>query len=609
VAELRAERVNFRPLRMITALRVVIAALLIAFAVLVFLSFGKKEEEPVRIQISQPTETPGEKVVDLSDTFFITGSKGGAESFKLLADHVTGFVGDKKTLRGVHLEVVNEGGERLFLSGNEGQFDMADKKAQLSGNVEVAGKNGFKLSTASLYFDGQRDVIFTSEEIAFQSSNMAGTGRGLNYLTRGQTLKIPAEVHVTLTPGSASELPVEISSGDMTLGMHENEVIFNESVRMIRGQETLTGNYLKVTLDSSRHKILFVKAYGQVSATFFTGTEGGTLSQLETDSLLATMAPDGRRAERMEALGHCRLTSQGMTATSESLQAEASEDRIALRGEPLILDGKSRIAAQEIDVHPSLRSLEARGDVKTTFLGSTPGKPSSSPSFFGDKEPVYFQAARLLVEDGGNVARYSGSARGWQGDDSLQAEEILLRFGDRSMSANRNVLCRFSGQRDGKDGSDPAAPKTPTIIVASSMDYVESEGTVHFRDAVKMTGNDSTVLADRMHVSLTDPATEGKRRVSRVLAEGSVRFTHLTNSGVADRLTYTPADGLAEMQRDAGLAEVVDSTNGRILRGKTLTFDTKGNRVLTETTEGGRTWITLNPKDKDTRGLESKIGH
>jgi hypothetical protein len=53
----------------------------------------------------------------------------------------------------------------------------------------------------------------------------------------------------------------------------------------------------------------------------------------------------------------------------------------------------------------------------------------------------------------------------------------------------------------------------------------------------------------------------------------------------------------------------VDHTNGRTLRGKTLTFDTKGNRVLTETTEGGRTWITLNPKDKDTRALESKIGH
>src|SRR2546422_11738334 len=96
-----------------------------------------------------------------------------------------------------------------------------------------------------------------------------------------------------------------------------------------------------------------------------------------------------------------------------------------------------------------------------------------------------------------------------------------------------------------------------------------------------MTRGDSTVLADRMHVSLSDPG-EGRRRVTRVLAEGTVRFTHLTNAGIADRLIYTPADDRAEMQRDAGLAEVVDKTNGRTLRGKTLTFDMKGNRVLTE---------------------------
>ena len=122
-----------------------------------------------------------------------------------------------------------------------------------------------------------------------------------------------------------------------------------------------------------------------------------------------------------------------------------------------------------------------------------------------------------------------------------------------------------------------------------------------------MTGDDSKILADRMHVSLSDPAA-GRRSVTRVVAEGTVRFTHLTNTGSADRLIYTPGNDMAEMQRDAGLAEVVDRTNGRTLRGKTLTFDMKGNRVLTETVEGGRTWITLNPKDKDTRGLESKIG-
>jgi LPS export ABC transporter protein LptC len=607
VSELAPERVNLRPLRLLTALRVVVAALLVAFAIVIFLSFGKKEEDPVRIQISQPAGSLGEKVVDLSDKFYITGTKGGAESFKMRAEQVTGFVGDKKTLKGVHLEVVGENGERLNLAGNEGQFDMADKRAHLSGDVQVAGKNGFKLTTASLYFDGQRDVIFTSDEVFFENAGMEGRGRGLNYLTREQTLKIPAEVHVTLRPETADASPVEITSGDMSLGLQENDVVFNESVVMTRGPDVFSGNYLKATLDPTRHRILSVKGYGQVSANFLSG-KGSARASVDADTLEATMMPDGKAVERVTARGNCRLRREGMTATSDSLLAEAAADKISLRGEPVLLDARSRIAAEEIDLHPGERGLEARGDVKTSFQPSSPGSPASSPSFFNAKESVYFQAARLTVEDGGNLARYSGSARGWQGDDSLQAEEIFLHFADRRMSAYRNVLCRFSSSPGAAAAADKTPPSSPTMIVASSMDYAESEGTVHFRDAVKMTGRDTVVLAERMHVNLS-AAGEGRRKVTRVLAESMVRFTHLANSGTSDHLVYTPDDGMVEMRRDAGLAEVVDHTNGRILRGKTLTFDTQGNRVLTETTEGGRTWITLNPKDKDTRALESKIGH
>jgi len=607
VSELAPERVNLRPLRLLTALRVVVAALLVAFAIVIFLSFGKKEEDPVRIQISQPAGSPDEKVVDLSDKFYITGTKGGSESFKMRADQVTGFVGDRKTLKGVHLEVVGENGERLNLAGDEGQFDMADKRALLSGDVQVAGKNGFKLTTSSLYFDGQRDVIFTSDEVFFENAGMEGRGRGLNYLTREQTLKIPAEVHVTIRPEAADASPVEITSGDMSLGLRENDVVFNESVVMTRGPDVFSGNYLKATLDSSRHRILSVKGYGQVSANFLSG-KGNARASVDADTLEATMMPDGKTVERVTARGNCRLRREGMTATSDSLLAEATSDKISLRGEPVLLDARSRIAAEEIDLHPGERGLEARGDVKTSFQPSSPGSPASSPSFFNAKESVYFQSARLTVEDGGNLARYSGSARGWQGDDSLQAEEIFLHFADRRMSAYRNVLCRFSSNPGPAPAAEKTPPPSPTMIVASSMEYAESEGTVHFRDAVKMTGRDTVVLAERMHVSLT-AAGEGRRRVTRVLADGMVRFTHLPNSGTSDHLVYTPDDGMVEMRQDAGLAEVVDHTNGRILRGKTLTFDTKGNRVLTETIEGGRTWITLNPKDKDTRALESKIGH
>ena len=55
-------RVNFRPQRLITALRVVIGAFLAAFGVVLFLSFGKKEEQAVRIHLAPPPTQSGEQV-------------------------------------------------------------------------------------------------------------------------------------------------------------------------------------------------------------------------------------------------------------------------------------------------------------------------------------------------------------------------------------------------------------------------------------------------------------------------------------------------------------------------------------------------------------------
>jgi LPS export ABC transporter protein LptC/lipopolysaccharide transport protein LptA len=599
-----AYRVNLRPLRMISALRVVIAALLVAFGVLLFLSFGKKEEGAVRIHLAQPPNA-GEQVVDLSEKFAIVGTKGGREAFRLQADQVTGLVGEKKILQGVHLEVYSEDGDRLALSGDTGQFDMTDKKAQLTGQARVEGKDGFELTAPSLSFDGDRDMIFTPEEIAFKSRGLSGTGKGLNYLIAEKTLKLPSQVRLTMLPGSPGEPEATVTSSEMTLSLTGNDVVFNGSVQMTRGGESFTGDYLQLVMDEAHRKPVSVKAYGQVKATVLTGKDA-TPASLDSDSVLGTFRADGSGLDRVEAQGNCRLASAGMEGSGNSILAEVPEDRIALRGDPVVVDSRSRIAAQEIDLHPSARGLEARGDVKTSFQGKTAAGREASPAYFSGEEPTFFQSRSLAVEDGGEMVRFSGSVRGWQGDDSIQAEEIIFRFDDRSMKAYRNVFCRFVTQESSSTPPVPASP--PTLIMASAMDYEEAEGIVHFRDAVKLTRENSTLLSDRMHVSLTDPQ-KGRRRVREVLSEGHARFSHLTNSGSADRLTYFPDQELAELQQDAGLAEVVDHTNGRTIKGKTLKFDLKGNRVLTESSDGGRTWITLNPKDKETPGLEPKIGH
>jgi len=592
-------------MRAISALRAVIMALLIAFGILLFLSFGKKEEGAVRIHLAQPPASD-QQVVDLSEKFAIVGTKGGRDAFRLQADRETGFEGDSKLLQGVHLEVFGEDGDRLALSGDLGQFDMAGKKAKLAGKAKVEGKDGFQLTAPNLDFDGDRDMIFTPDDVQFQTKDLSGSGKGLNYMIPEKTLTIPAQVALTILPQEPAEPPATITSSKMTLSMLSNEAVFNNSVRLVRGAESFAGDYLQLLMDELHRRPVSLKAYGQVQVGMLSG-KSSALSTLHCDSVAATFLPDGSALSTVQAQGGCRIESSGMEASSETLQADLPQDRVELRGEPVVVDSRSRIAAQEIDFHPGSRGLEARGDVKTSFQAKEPATGPASPSYFSAQEPVFFQARDLRVEDGGEMARYSGAVRGWQGDDSIQAEEIVLRFVDRTMKATRNVLCRFLSQPE-QSGASSAPPVAPTLIVATEMDYDEAEGIVHFRDSVKLTRESSTLLSDRMHVTLSSPA-KGPRRVERVLAEGHARFSHLTYSGTADRLVYTPDQNMAELQQDAGLAEVVDSTNGRKIKGRTLKFDLKGNRVLTEGSDGGRTWITLNPKDKEIPGLEPKTGH
>lgn len=599
------DKINFLPLRMLTTLRVAVAALLVAFAVLLFLSFGPPQEEPVRIEFSPPTAKPGEEIVDHSDNFEITGTKGTEDSFRMRAEELTGLVGDKKILKGVQLEVYGREGANLTLTGTDGQFEMNEKRALLSGDVLVTDEDGFGLRTGTLYYDGERQMIFTPDTISFENGDLTGTGRGLNYLTKTEVFKIPSEVRIVTRPHSPEASPITITSGDLTLGLKDNELVFHDSVVLTRDSQSISGNYLKAVFDKETRNLISVNAYGQVSATFSPEAEPpGETVVLETDSLIATFDPEKTDLQRVEALGHCRLTRGGVLATSETIEAENLLQRIALRGDPIVVDPRSRISATEIDLLPVEKGLEARGDVKTSLFPETGQTESSMPNPFTPSKIVYFQADRLVIEDNGNLARYSGGARGWQGDDSIQANEILFHLGDRRMRAFRNVLCRFGEE----DPDTSLSPPTTTVILADAMDFDEAEGIIHYRNQVKLTRGAATLTADRMDVRLSDPDA-GRRRVETVQATGSARFRHLDNVGKADRLTYTPATHLAEMHQDAGLAEVVDQINGRTLRGKTLTFDLNANRVLTEQTVGGRTWIKLNPKDEDEELLESKIGN
>jgi len=139
------------------------------------------------------------------------------------------------------------------------------------------------------------------------------------------------------------------------------------------------------------------------------------------------------------------------------------------------------------------------------------------------------------------------------------------------------------------------------------MVFDDAQGVGRYRDNVHLTREDSTLTADAMDAYLMDRA--GARELDRIVASGSVAVKRDQAFGTARTAEYRAADDLLVLQDGEGLAEVVDAATGRTLRGKTLTFDLAGDRILTESARGARTWITLKPEAKDVQSVEPKTKH
>jgi len=592
--------VHLRPHRAVSALRTALLVVLCGLVLALIASYGGRRAKPqaeITVAPAAPA-TPGQgPVLDQAEQFKIDGSREGRPAFTLQARTVTGYAGDRKILHDVHLVLHEEEGAELQVSGDEGQFDAADRRARLSGHVVIRGQQGLSLTTGTLYYDTDRDVIFTGDEVTFSLGGLEGQGRGLNYLVGDRQIKIPDQVRLEVRDAGAPTV-LTITSGDLMAALRENTAVFTDDVRLVRGVQTLRGNYVKLTFDETRQHLTGLSAFGEVVATLG-APNGGERSELRSDSLTARFRGADGSIDEADASGGCRVLSGPYTTRSTSARFRRADDRVELRGEPVLLTARDRIAAQEIDLHPNLRQLEARGDVRTVSLpsGGGPAMPG-----FGSGSAISFQAQRLHVDERDHRAVYSGSARAWQEGNSIQADELVLEEAIKQLRASGSVMARWSDARP-PAGRAAARPAVSTIT-SRTMILDDGRSLASYRGDVRLTRPDATLTSDAMDATLSAPGDRG-RELQRVEATGSVAVKRAGSYGTARSAEYLSDENLLILRDEAGLAEVVDIPTGRTMRGRTLTFDLAGDRILTESA-GGRTWITLTPEGKDVPSVEPK---
>jgi len=576
-------RLKLGPLRAVTTLRALILLTLAGLILWTALSWGRRGAPQADITMSPAEPAPEGPVIDQSDKFSASGTREGRPAFDLAAQTVTGFEGDKKRLESVNLTVHEVEGGSVKVTSQEGQFDPGARRAQLSKDVAIRTPDGLSLTTGNLFYDSDRDMIYTGDPLRFELGQVTGTGQGMNYLVDERRIKIASKVDLTIAVNDGGP-PARIRAGSLVASLADNSAVFTENAVLERGADRLTGNYLRLVLDEKREQVREIRSFGDVVVTLGPDAEGKS-SEMRADSLVLAVGPDNT-LKTAEASGGCRVVSGPYTTNSRTAFFDRDADRLQLRGDPVVLTDTDRITGQEIDLRPAKQALEARGDVRTVSLrqsGNVPG--------FGTAGAVSFQAARLTAEQTEHKATYEGGARAWQEGSSLQADTIIVDQDAHQIRAAGNVMSRFTERPSPRD---PTGRPVATSVTARRLTVDDTKGTALYEEDARLVRPDATLTGST--ITLETRAAGKRRELQRVLANGSVSARHAGAFATASAAEYLPDRQTLELTDENGLAEVVDSATGRSMKGRSLTYDLAGDRVLTEAAAGARTWITMTPQ-------------
>ncbi|MGH9867631.1 MAG: LptA/OstA family protein [Candidatus Polarisedimenticolia bacterium] len=357
-------------------------------------------------------------------------------------------------------------------------------------------------------------------------------------------------------------------------------------------------------LDLTRGILTRARASGDVALSKPPADGEAAGFRMKSENLDASFDPQAGSLLRVAGEGHIQLWDQGIESQGSRTFLEPGTNVVTLIGDgdvPARVTWTGRvIEARRIDVDRRSQTLIAREGVRASY---TPGGPPSGKEaqgtsgplpFFRSDRAIHAVADRLTVGDDGRTARYEGHVRLWQDESRLEAGQVEVREGEGTLTAGDDVTTTFR-----QPPQTPAAgPRSPTddIITVSSrtVSFRRGEDRVEYSGRVLVTQGPTRVTSERLTVYL-EPGTSTARRID---ALQDVEVRERGRVGRGDRLEVDLRMDTLKLSGSGREAVVQDELNQQVVRGSSLTMDRAGDRILVESELGGRTWITLKPRQK-----------
>ena len=271
---------------------------------------------------------------------------------------------------------------------------------------------------------------------------------------------------------------------------------------------------------------------------------------MTADKLTANFDQTTKDIQQLDATGSSKYVEGSRNATASAFTFTQNDRTLRLRGgEPTMWDDRSRAKARQIDWNTATQIAELRGGVSTTFYsGSTMG---GSPFSRSDK-PVFVTSENAQFDKALETAVYLGNARGWQGDNYVRSDKLVVKQATGQLYAEGNVQ---SALYDAKMKRGDKESNVPVFAQSRTMNYDKNARTLIYNDNVDIRQGTDRITSGTATVYLSE-----NNEMQKTIAERSVVITQPGRKAVGDWVQYTADDEVAILRGNP--ATVNDADNG-----------------------------------------------
>jgi lipopolysaccharide export system protein LptA len=327
-----------------------------------------------------------------------------------------------------------------------------------------------------------------------------------------------------------------------------------------------------------------------------TDTGAGTGERSVTsETLTVAMKPGFGAAQDAHFTGRVTLRDGALRADAPDARYALEKGTIQLTpgdggaaaAPPHVEDDRVSIDARAIALAVGAKRLTAEGDVRSVLQparSDAPGGPRRAPVMLEREQPVNITAAALDYDGDAARATYTGGARLWQGETSIQGDRLELDDKAGNLVVTGNARSRLLLEAKRKD-----AKKVDTLARGDRLLYDNAARKATYDGHADVRGPQGDVSADRIELFLDESgrALDRAEAYTAVTAsfEGGQRAT-------GDRLTYV-AEGERYTMTGAPVRILENVSDGcRQTVGATLTFARSTDTIAVVGNEGSRSKTT-----------------